>query len=319
MDGMKLPEHQFTRMVHLYNPIEKGKRWAWAIVRALLVLGFCFIILFPLFLRLSVAFRSKEDIYDPTVLWVPRHFTLDNIKLAVESIDYVTALLHTLFISAGTTLIQLVSCSLAAYAFAKLKFRGSGILFALVVFTIVVPPQTIMIPVYMTYRYFDLFGLIPLLTSQKSVNLIDTFWPFFISSGTAMGLKNGLYIYIFRQFFRGIPKELEEAAFVDGSGIIQTFFRIVVPNAVPAFITVTLFSFVWQWNDSYYVSLFLNRVKVLSTELMSMGTNLKEPDPIYQLMLLNTGVFLTMIPLLILYVFVQRHFVESVERTGITG
>jgi multiple sugar transport system permease protein len=224
-----------------------------------------------------------------------------------------------LLISGGTTFIQLLSCAFAAYAFARLKFRGSGLLFVLVLFTIVVPPQTIMIPVYMTYRYFDLFGLVPLLTGHKSFNLIDTFWPFLISSGTAMGLKNGLYVYIFRQFFRGIPKELEEAAFVDGSGVIRTFIRVVSPNAIPAFVTVALFSFVWQWNDSYYVSLFLNQVKVLSTEMMSMGTNLKEPDPIYQLMLLNTGVFLMMIPLIILYLFVQRHFVESVERTGITG
>lgn len=316
---MKLQAAQFDRFVQRYQPVERGKRAAWIALRATLVVGFCFIILFPLFLRLSVAFRSKEDIYDPTVLWIPRHFTLDNIRLAIQSIDYPTALGHTVLISAGTTLIQLVSCALAAYAFARLKFKGSGLLFALVIFTIVVPPQTIMIPVYMTYRYFDLFGLVPLFTGRRSFNLIDTFWPFFISSGTAMGLKNGLYIYIFRQFFRGVPKELEEAALVDGSGLIRTFARIVAPNALPAFITVALFSFVWQWNDSYYVSLFLNRVKVLSTELMGMGVNLKEPDPIYQLMLLNTGVFLMMIPLIILYIFVQRHFVESVERTGITG
>lgn len=316
---MKLPASQFNLFVQRYQPIERGKLVAWIALRTTLVLGFCFVILFPLFLRLSVAFRSKADIYDPTVLWIPRHFTWDNIRLAIQSIDYPTALWHTVLIACGTTLIQLVSCSLAAYAFARLKFKGSGLLFALVVFTIVVPPQTIMIPVYMTYRYFDLFGLVPLLTSHKSFNLIDTFWPFFISSGTAMGLKNGLYIYIFRQFFRGVPKELEEAALVDGSGLIRTFARIVAPNALPAFITVALFSFVWQWNDSYYVSLFLSRVKVLSTELMGMGMNLKDPDPIYQLMLLNTGVFLMMIPLLILYIFVQRHFVESVERTGITG
>jgi multiple sugar transport system permease protein len=316
---MKQPAAHLHRIIHQHQPLEKGKKWAWVVLRTTLILGFCFIILFPLFLRLSVAFRSKADIYDPTVLWIPRHFTWDNIRLAIDSINYTTALLHTLLISGGTTLIQLISCSLAAYAFARLKFRGSGLLFMIVIFTIVVPPQTIMIPVYMTYRYFDLFGLVPLLTGRQSFNLIDTFWPFFISSGTAMGLKNGLYIYIFRQFFRGIPKELEEAALVDGSGLVRTFSRIVAPNAVPAFITVALFSFVWQWNDSYNVSLFLNRVKVLSTELMSMGTNLKEPDPIYQLMLLNTGVFFMMIPLIVLYLFVQRHFVESVERTGITG
>ncbi|OPA76358.1 ABC transporter permease [Paenibacillus selenitireducens] len=302
------------------SPAEKAKLWTWIIVRTLLILGFCYIILFPLFLRLSVAFRSKVDIYDPTVLWIPRHFTFDNLKIAITATKYGSALLNTFLISSTTTIIQLVACALAGYAFAKLKFKGSGLLFGLVIFTIVVPPQTIMIPLYLTYRYFDLFGAIKLFTGKSSVNLIDTFWPFLISSGTAMGLKNGLYIYIFRQFFRGVPKELEEASFVDGAGIFKTFYRIVLPNAVPAIVTVLLFSFVWQWNDSYYVSLFLSKVKVLSTQLTDMGSALGvEPDPVYQSMLLNTGVLLMMAPLIILYLFVQRYFVESVERTGLVG
>ncbi|GIO68361.1 carbohydrate ABC transporter permease [Paenibacillus sp. FSL M7-1455] len=317
---MKSPAAYADIIQYRFNPLEKSKLWLWKAVRTVMIVGFCFIILFPLFLRLSVAFRSKADIYDPTVLWIPRHFTLDNIKIAMEATQYFPALLNTFLISAGTTIVQLASCALAAYAFARLKFRGSGLLFGLVIFTIVVPPQTIMIPLYLTYRYFDLFGLIKLFTGKSSLNLIDTFWPFLISSATAMGLKNGLYIYIFRQFFRGIPKEIEESAFVDGAGVLRTFYRIMLPNAVPAIITVVLFSFVWQWNDSYYVSLFLSKVKVLSTQLMDMGSALgKEPDLVYQSMLLNTGVLLLTAPLIILYLFVQRYFVESVERTGIVG
>lgn len=317
---MKSPAAYADFIQYRFNPLEKSKLWLWKLVRTVLIAGFCFIILFPLFLRLSVAFRSKVDIYDPTVLWIPRHFTLDNIKIAMEATHYFSALLNTFLISAGTTIIQLASCALAAYAFARLKFKGSGLLFGLVIFTIVVPPQTIMIPLYLTYRYFDLFGLVKLLSGKSSVNLIDTFWPFLISSATAMGLKNGLYIYIFRQFFRGIPKEIEESAFVDGAGVLKTFYRIMLPNAVPAIVTVLLFSFVWQWNDSYYVSLFLSKVKVLSTQLMDMGSALgKEPDLVYQSMLLNTGVLLLTAPLIILYLFVQRYFVESVERTGIVG
>ncbi|WP_422660926.1 carbohydrate ABC transporter permease [Paenibacillus sp. EC2-1] len=317
---MKSPTEFANFISYKFNPQEKAKYWLWIVVRTVLITGFCFIILFPLFLRFSVAFRGKADIYDPTVLWIPKHFTLDNIKIAIGATDYWSSLLNTFLISTGTTLIQLASCALAAYAFARLKFKGSGLLFGLVIFTIVVPPQTIMIPLYLTYRYFDLFGIVKVLTGKSSLNLIDTFWPFLISSATAMGLKNGLYIYIFRQFFRGIPKEIEEASLVDGSGVFKTFYRIMLPNAVPAIITVVLFSFVWQWNDSYYVSLFLSKVKVLSTQLMDMGMALgKEPDLVYQSMLLNTGVLLLMGPLIILYLFVQRYFVESVERTGIVG
>ncbi|SDW56409.1 carbohydrate ABC transporter permease [Paenibacillus sp. CF384] len=316
---MKSPTAYADLFVRRYNPVEKTKGFVWRLIRAVLILGFCFVILFPLFLRISIAFRSKADIYDPTVLWIPRHFTLDNFKIAMESAHYLTSFLNTLYITSSTTIIQMASCTLAAYAFARLKFKGSEILFALVIFTIVVPPQTIMIPLYLTYRYFDLFGLIHLFTGKKGLNLIDTFWPFIISAGTAMGLKNGLYIYIFRQFFRGIPKEVEEAALVDGAGVLRTFSRIMLPNAIPAIVTVLLFSFVWQWNDSYYVSLFLKQVKVLSTSLMDMGVGIKEPDPVYTSMLLNTGVLLTIAPLIAMYLFVQRYFVESVERTGITG
>lgn len=316
---MKSPTVYAELFVRRYNPQEKGKKWIWAIVRTVLIAGFCFVILFPLFLRVSVAVRSKADIYDPTVLWIPRHFTLDNLKIAIETTHYFEALLNTILISSSTTVVQLASCALAAYAFARLPFKGSGLLFGLVIFTIVVPPQTIMIPLYLTYRYFDLLGLVSLFSNKESFNLIDTFWPFLISSGTAMGLKNGLFIYIFRQFFRGIPKEIGEAALVDGAGVFRSFFRIMVPNAVPAIVTVLLFSFVWQWNDSYYVSLFLKQVKVLSTSLMDMGMGLKEPDPVYTSMLLNTGVLLTLAPLILMYLFVQRYFVESVERTGIVG
>ncbi|WJH32628.1 carbohydrate ABC transporter permease [Paenibacillus aurantius] len=308
------------RLIERHNPGKKLKTWSWKLIRGILITGFCFIILFPLFQRISVAFRSKLDIYDPTVLWVPRHFTLDNIKFAIEATHYVSALWNTLWISSGTTIIQLFTCSLVAYAFARLRFWGSNVLFMLVIFTIIVPPQTIMIPVYMTFRYFDLFGLIPLLTGKHSLNLIDTFWPFLISSFTGMGLKNGLYIFIFRQFFRGIPKELEEAAYVDGAGIFMTFRRIIIPNTIPAIVTVLLFSFVWQWNDSYTVSLYLSQLKVLSTSIMDMGAAVgKEPDPVYQSMLLSTGVLLVTGPLVIMYLFAQRYFVESVERTGIIG
>ncbi|MCU6712339.1 carbohydrate ABC transporter permease [Paenibacillus sp. J5C_2022] len=303
------------------QPLESLKHWSWMMLRTTLITGLCFIILYPIMMKLSIAFRVKDDLYDPSVLWLPRHFTLDNVKTAMEAMDYWTAFLNTTLISAGTTLLQLVSCALAAYAFARLRFWGSGVLFMLVVFTIVVPPQTIMIPTYMTYRYFDFFGLGSLFAGG-SMNLIDTPWPFIISSMLAMGLKTGLYIYIFRQFFRAVPKELEEAAYVDGYGIGKTFFRIILPNATPALVTVLLFSFVWQWNDSYYVSLYFNKVKVLSTQVTSIASGVTEAfevDPVYISLIMSTGALLVLAPLIIMYIFVQRYFVESVERTGIVG
>lgn len=303
------------------QPAELVKKYAWVLLRSLLVTGLCFIILYPLLMKFSLALRDKNDMYDPSVLWIPKHFTLDNFQTAMEAMQFFEALRNTFLLSAGTTVLQLISCALAAYGFARLKFWGSGVLFMLVIFTIVVPPQTIMIPSYLTFRYFDGFGLFGLFTGH-TMNLIDSAWPFAISSLLAMGLKTGLYIYIFRQFFRAIPKELEEAAYVDGCGVGTTFFRIILPNATPAIITVLLFSFVWQWNDSYYVSLYFNKVKVLSTQVTTIAGQIHQTfnnDPLYVSMILVTGTLLVMIPLIILYFFVQRYFVESVERTGIVG
>jgi multiple sugar transport system permease protein len=309
------------KTVKQVNYLDWAKRWGWVLFRALLVTGLCFIILYPIILKLSVVFRSRSDMYDPTVLWIPKTFTWDNVLKAIEAMDYWVAFKNTFLLSLGTTVLQVIACGLAAYAFARLRFRGSGILFMLVVFTIVVPPSTIMIPTYLTYRYFDFFGLLGLF-GLPEINLIDTVWPFVLSSSLASGLKNGLYIYIFRQFFRGIPKDLEEAAYVDGCGIGSTFFRIILPNAVPAIVTVSLFSFVWQWNDSYYVSMFFNKVPVLSTQLSAMSSTIYQTitnEPVYVSMILNTGILLVMAPLIIMYLFVQRYFVESVERTGIVG
>jgi len=302
-----------------FNPERFALKWSWVLIRAILISGLCYVILYPLFFKLSIVFKSRIDIYDTTVLWIPRNFTLDSFRTAFEALNYPTTFASTIMISLITTLFQVISCSLAAFGFARLRFKGSGFLFACVIFTIVVPSQTIMIPTYLNYRYFDVMGLISLFTGERGINLLDTYWPFILQSATGMGIKSGLFIFIFRQFFRGLPKELEESAYIDGCGVPQTFFRIMLPNAVPAMITVLLFSFVWQWNDSYFVSLYLTRVKVLATQLPTMWASFQMDDPLYAFMIKNAGEMLFIAPVLILYLFVQRYFVESVERTGIVG
>lgn len=194
--------------------------------------------------------------------------------------------------------------------------------------TILVPPITILIPVYLNLKDFSLMGLIPLLTGGKSVNLLNTYWPFILTSATANSLKAGLYIFIFRQFFRGIPKEVEEAAYIDGAGVGKTFYRIMLPNAIPSIVTVLLFSFVWQWNDSFFTTTYLTSSKVMATQLGSLPYNLailledganSKADPFYLSMVQDTGILLAILPLIIIYLFVQRYFVESIERTGIVG
>lgn len=311
-----------TRWYDRYNPVEKAKHWLWVIVRYLLVLGICFIILYPIMLKISIALRDKQDMFDSTVVWLPRNVTLDNITQVMDWLHYWPALTNSFVLSIVTAFLQLISCALAGYGFARLKFPGSGLLFGIVIFTIVIPPQTIMVPMYLHFRFFDVFGLYSLFTGKPGVNLLESFWPFFISSALAMGLKNGLYIFIFRQFFRSLPKELEEAAYVDGAGVGMTFARVMLPNAVPAIATVMLFSFIWQWNDSYFVNLYAPNYMLLSRTL-DLLPGIVRPEYVggvsHTSLYLNTGTLLAIVPIFVLYLFAQKYFVESVERTGLVG
>lgn len=310
--------HGYSR----FNLLDQLKQWVWWLVRAGLVFGICFIILYPIFTKVSIAFMHKDDIFDSSVVFLPRHFTLDNFKLAINQLVYPVAVLNTFWLSVGTSLLQLASCALAGYSFARLKFKGTGPLFAIALFTLVIPPQTIMVPTYLHFRFFDVFGIYGAFTGEKGVNLLESFWPFFISSTLAMGMKNGLYIFIFRQFFLGLPKELEEASFVDGAGIVKTFVRVMLPNAVPVIATVLLFSFVWQWNDSYFSNLFMPNSTLLASKLAAFPSAVR-PEFVggyaYSSMLVSTATLLAIAPIFVLYLFAQRFFVESVERSGVVG
>lgn len=306
--------------------VESWKRWIWSFVRLVLIVGLSFLILYPILQKISTAIKDKEDLYSPIVVWVPIHFTWDNFKQAIKIMDYWDTLVNTFALSVSTTILTALTCALAGYGFARLKFKGSNLLFAGVILTILVPPSTILIPLYLNLKDFTLMGLIPLLTG-KSVNLLNTYWPFILTALTANSLKAGLYIFIFRQFFRGIPKEVEEAAYIDGAGVGKTFSRIMLPNAIPAIITVLLFSFVWQWNDSFFTTTYLSSGKVMSVQLSALPYNLNslvsggssQADPFYLSMVQDTGILLAILPLILIYFFVQRYFVEGIERTGIVG
>lgn len=306
----------------------------WSFVRAVLIIGVSFTIIYPILRYISAAFKDPVDIYNPTVYMVPINYTLDNIRYAMGVLDYWPTLSNTLVLVTLTMILQVFSCALAGYGFARFQFPGNNILFALVVLTILVPMNTLMLPMYLHFRTFDIFGIIGAIRGTEGVNLLNTRWPILILSATANGLKSGLYIYIFRQFFRGLPKEIEEAALIDGAGGIRTFFRIMLPNSIPSIVTVALFAFVWQYNDTYFASLFMPNVDLLSNNIASLpaDTSLYLPtlmgyglnpaqraDPNHVALIVDTGILLAIAPLIIMYLFVQRYFVESVERTGIVG
>lgn len=309
--------------------LNKVTAFLWSIVRGVIITGICFVILYPIITKFSVSIMSESDLYDSTVKFIAKEFTLNNYKMAIEGMDYWRTFLNTMLFSAGVSALQLIACMLTAYGFARFNFPGRKLLFGCVIFSLIVPPQIIMLPMFMFFRFFDIFGIAEM-TTGKPINLIGTAVPFIIQAITCTGFKNGLYIYMLRQFFKGMPRELEEAAFVDGSGRIRTFIQIIVPSAVPMMVTVFLFGFVWQWTDSFYTSLYMPTAQVFSTQLSSLsravasqyesfGGSMTFISPAYNSMMNNTGVLLTIIPLLILYLFCQKYFVEGIERSGIVG
>lgn len=304
----------------------------WKIMRFLLLIGICYIFLFPVIYMLSIAVRSPDTVNDPSIIWIPRKISFKSIEAAMEILEYSRAITTTVIISLGSTLGSLISCALVGYGFARFNFKEKNIAFALVMLTIIVPPQTTIISSFINFRNFDVFGIMGLLHSiipsvPESINLINTSWTFILPSFFCAGLRAGLFIYIFRQFFAGMPKDLEEAAWIDGCGAFRTFVQVMLPLAKSAFITVLLFSFVWHWNDCIQASMYFNDNQPISVMLNQMQSLLQDaklfnvvtntPDEIRTF--LQAGCLLTILPPLILYIFTQRFFTESIERTGIVG
>lgn len=258
------------------------------------------------------------------------------MKLAIKILDYPKSLATTFVFSLIIMVMQTIVCGLAGYGFARLKFRGSNLLFFIgVIATILVPPQTIILPMYLNFKEFDILGVFFTLFTGSKVNLLNSPWSMFILAMTGMGIKSGLYIYIFRQFFKGLPKALEEAALIDGAGVIKTFFHIMVPCAKSPAITVMLFSFVWQWNDTFFSSLFYGKGNLLSLKLGKLGTHIKgalqsvlkivvgddmKISPVLESLVANAAILMVVLPLLILYLFAQKQFVTGIEKkSGIKG
>ncbi len=297
-----------------------------SVIRALLMFGLCFMIISPMISRLSMSLMEEKDLYDTTIVLLPRNITLDNFTAVARATSMPTSMLNTLWISILSSICQVVACTLVAYGFARFEFPLKKFWFACVIALIIIPPQTIQSALYRTFTRFDLFGIITLFNGQP-LNIRKSLWPYLMMCLTCMGLKDGLYIYMLRQYFKGVPESLEEAAYVDGCGTFHTFVRIMLPDAAPTIASCFLFSFVWQWTDLFYSRNFLSGYKLYAPELSSITDRIADeltkmagtpvtPSAGRSLQLISIGVLFCCIPLIILYCFTQRTFVESLAMTG---
>ncbi len=298
-----------------------------SIIRFILLFGMCFMIIQPILNKISVSFMTEQDLYNPVVISIPEHFTTANYRLAAELISFKQALLNSTLISLTIAALQIAMCTLVGYGFARFEFPLKKFWFACVILVILIPPQTIASSLHLHFRFFDVLGLSQLITGQ-TINLRGSKLPYYLMSAGCMGLKNGLYIYMIRQYFRNIPGDLEEAAYVDGCGTCKTFIRIMLPQAKPILTSCFLFAFVWQWTDGFYSRMFLGNTKLISTGLSrivdSLGAYIQRINGVkttisiaYSNCILATGTLMIIVPLIVLYLFAQRAFVESISSTGI--
>ncbi len=333
------------------------------IFRLVFLIGISYVVLFPFITKIAGSFMSSQDFVDVTVRLIPKNFTLDIYRAIFTELGYWNAFINTMFLAGSTALIQVFICCMIGYGFAKFKFKGRGIIFVLVMVTMIVPHQTLQLSMFMNFRYFDLFGILRLLGgdgikvgvdeageavkiltglnlaphhisdsgalvydglwSNTGLNLTNTYWPMLLLSLTGLGFKNGLYIFLLRQFYRSIPDELEESAYLDGSGTFHTFLTVILPLSIPMMITVFLFSFSWQWTDEFYTGLFFTSSKTkLITDIVSIPESLKieyAGTQLYYTAIRNACGITIIMPLVVLYAFLQNFIVEGIEHSGLTA
>lgn len=265
----------------------------------------------PFFYMISTMLKSLGDLLDPTVQWIPRVIEWGNLQKALDGLNYSESLVNTLTLAIVPSFISVLICSLTGYALARLQFPGKNLFFALIFITFLIPPQIIIIPLYVIY---------------SKLGWLDSPFVFIIPALFGQGLKSALFIIIFRQFFLSLPKALEEAAMIDGASMFRLFFRIIMPLSVPACLVVFLFSFVWHWNEGYLSSMFLTHDFIpLSTRLSNLETEIFGQAPSMEMLAVNpvtegtkmAGAFLIVFPPLLVYMIAQRWFVEGIERTGL--
>lgn len=341
-DRSPLKDRLKAKFVNLYffqNVIVK-------IFRFIFLLGIAYVVLYPFFTKIAGSFMDKQDFVDVTVRLIPKNWTMDIYKAIWIDLEYFEAFTNTLLISAACALLQTFACCLIAYGLAKYKFKGNGLIFLLVILTMLVPHKTLQASMSLRFTYFDICGImsflsggasvgiegidnilasIKILNNPDGINLINTFWPLFILSITGLAFKNGLYIFMLRQFFRGIPDSLEESAYIDGSGDFRTFIQIILPISVPMMITVFLFSFCWQWTDSFYTNMFFtnpNKAPAVLSQIVEIPKSLDTEyagQSLYETAIRNACGIMIILPLVIMYVFMQRYLVEGIERSGLTA
>ncbi len=315
----------------------------YSLFRYALLISIGFIIIYPLLYMIVTSVMAPEAFNNSTRVWIPTNFNIkDNYAKTLEALDYFAGLWNTFRLEVVSALIEVVVCAVIGYGFARFNFKGKKIFTAILFLSILVPDMMVLIPRMVNYANLDFMfigrgieaavhGLGKLFGADWSAfditpKIVNTGWTLWLPSLLGVGLRSGVLIYIYIQFFSGLPRELEEAAWVDGAGPFKTFLRIAVPSSSVVFITVLVFALIWHWNDSLLSGMYLTSDLPLASALSGIEAYMVQKWGIYLragtpqgASIIMAACILFITPMLIFYMFIQRGFIESIDRVGITG
>ncbi len=308
-----------------------GKHMAsfvWGLIRFVLLLGISYMIIYPMLTTLITSFMTSADVYDPTVILIPKSFNISTYVAMWKYMNIPQLYLNSFLSSIGFALLQMCSCVLVAYGIARFKFKGSGFLFLMSIFTLMIPIQMLTNSMYFRYKAFNplyMFTFGEQLYRVPNVDLTQGWTAIGLLSATATMYRNGLFVFLLRQYFINQPKELEEAAYIDGAGSFRTFVQVMLPSAVPMLVTVLLFAIVWQYNDIYYIGYLNPTAKVMATQISGAGESYVRNvlalsnDTVLSSLYQSACTVMHIAPIVVLYCFGQKFFVQSIERSGMVG
>lgn len=280
----------------------------------LILIGLAFIFLHPFIYLIVSSVKSYNDINNSLIKWIPQEITWSNWTVAWEALNANRTIINSVFVTIVATVGHLLTTSMAGYGLARYRFKGQKLLLAMLLLMIIVPTQTLIVPIYMLY---------------SKIGWIGTYFPLIVPTFLGMGLKGGIHIFLFRQFFLKLSPSLEEAAALDGCGPFKTFFRIIIPNAQSPLLVCFILSIVWHWNDFFEPGIYLTSTKdylmpqMLPTlySLFQSISQASSAEAVQLALTYHEGVVMAatlicVIPLMIVYFIFQRQFMQGIERTG---
>jgi len=297
-----------TKRFFLGSKNSDGLLLSVAMYTALVAIGFVF--LYPILYMIAYSFMSVDDLQNYAINRLPSAFYTGNYQTAISVMNYLPVLLQTFYVTATPSILQTIAAAFVGYGLARFDFKGKTLILILVLTTFIIPPQVLLIPRHIMFN---------------NMGLLDSIQVYLLPAISGQGFNSAIFVLIFFQTFRTLPKSLEEAAQLDGAGHFKIFFTIALPLAGPAILVSILFSFVWYWNETYLAAIYLGQsLSTLPLQLERFMNSFnqmfsQQPDINLNEGIEMAGTFMSILPLLVVYFILQRHFVESVDKSGITG